>query len=70
MPATNSPTCRNSTRGNRVDEGKNYADAQKEIKLPKYEALGGFGPFFPMTSSDITISIIAAFNCRAQCTPA
>ena len=31
-----------------VDEGKSYADAQKEIKLPKYERWGGFGPFFPM----------------------
>ena len=31
-----------------VDEGKSYADAQKEIKLPKYESWGGFGPFFPM----------------------
>ena len=31
-----------------VDEGKSYADAQKEIKLPKYESWGGYGPFFPM----------------------
>ncbi len=31
-----------------VDEGKSYADAQKEIKLPKYDSWGGFGPFFPM----------------------
>ena len=31
-----------------VDESKSYADAQKEIKLPKYESWGGFGPFFPM----------------------
>ena len=31
-----------------VDEGKSYADTQKEIKLPKYESWGGFGPFFPM----------------------
>ena len=31
-----------------VDEGKSYADAQKDIKLPKYESWGGFGPFFPM----------------------
>ena len=27
-----------------VDEGKSYADAQKEIKLPKYESLGGLQP--------------------------
>jgi glyoxylase-like metal-dependent hydrolase (beta-lactamase superfamily II) len=31
-----------------VDEGKSYADAQKEIKLPKYESWGGYGPFLPM----------------------
>ena len=31
-----------------VDEGKSYADAQKEIKLPNYESWGGYGPFFPM----------------------
>jgi hypothetical protein len=31
-----------------VDEGKNYADAQKDIKLPKYEGYGGYGPFLPM----------------------
>ncbi len=31
-----------------VDEGKSYADAQKEIKLPKYEGWGGYGPFLPM----------------------
>ena len=28
--------------------GKNYADAQKDIKLPKYESYGGYGPFLPM----------------------
>jgi glyoxylase-like metal-dependent hydrolase (beta-lactamase superfamily II) len=31
-----------------VDEGKSIADAQKEIKLPKYESWGGYGPFLPM----------------------
>src|SRR5947209_7947695 len=31
-----------------VDEGKNYADAQKEIKLPKYESWPNYGPFLPM----------------------
>jgi glyoxylase-like metal-dependent hydrolase (beta-lactamase superfamily II) len=31
-----------------VAEGKNYADAQKDIKLPKYEGWGGYGPFLPM----------------------
>ena len=31
-----------------VDEGKSVADAQKEIKLPKYENWGNYGPFLPM----------------------
>jgi len=31
-----------------VDEGKSVADAQKEIKLPKYESWGNYGPFLPM----------------------
>jgi glyoxylase-like metal-dependent hydrolase (beta-lactamase superfamily II) len=31
-----------------ISEGKNYADAEKEIKLPKYEQWGGYGPFLPM----------------------
>jgi glyoxylase-like metal-dependent hydrolase (beta-lactamase superfamily II) len=31
-----------------VAEGKSYADAEKEIKLPKYEGWGGYGPFLPM----------------------
>jgi len=31
-----------------IGEGKNYADAEKEIKLPKYEKWGGYGPFLPM----------------------
>jgi glyoxylase-like metal-dependent hydrolase (beta-lactamase superfamily II) len=31
-----------------VDEGKSYADAQKDIKLPKYESWNGYGPFLPM----------------------
>jgi len=31
-----------------VSEGKSYADAQKEIKLPKYEAWPNYGPFLPM----------------------
>jgi glyoxylase-like metal-dependent hydrolase (beta-lactamase superfamily II) len=30
-----------------VDEGKSYADAIKDIKLPKYEGLGGYGAFMP-----------------------
>jgi glyoxylase-like metal-dependent hydrolase (beta-lactamase superfamily II) len=31
-----------------VDEGKSYADAQKDIKLPKYESWPNYGPFLPM----------------------
>ena len=31
-----------------VAEGKSYADAQKDIKLPKYENWPGYGPFLPM----------------------
>jgi glyoxylase-like metal-dependent hydrolase (beta-lactamase superfamily II) len=31
-----------------VSEGKNYADAEKEIKLPKYEKWGGYEAFLPM----------------------
>ena len=31
-----------------VSEGKSYADAQKEIKLPKYEKWGGYEAFLPM----------------------
>jgi hypothetical protein len=31
-----------------VDAGKSYADAQKDIKLPKYEKWNGYGPFLPM----------------------
>jgi glyoxylase-like metal-dependent hydrolase (beta-lactamase superfamily II) len=31
-----------------VDAGKSYADAQKEIKLEKYQSWGGYGPFLPM----------------------
>ena len=31
-----------------IDEGKSYVDAEKEIKLPKYELWGGYGPFLPM----------------------
>jgi glyoxylase-like metal-dependent hydrolase (beta-lactamase superfamily II) len=31
-----------------VDEGKSYADAQKEIKLPKYESWPNYGAFLPM----------------------
>jgi glyoxylase-like metal-dependent hydrolase (beta-lactamase superfamily II) len=31
-----------------VDAGKSYADAQKEIKLPKYESWGGYAAFLPM----------------------
>ena len=31
-----------------VSEGKSYADAEKEIKLPKYENWGGYAAFLPM----------------------
>jgi glyoxylase-like metal-dependent hydrolase (beta-lactamase superfamily II) len=31
-----------------IGEGKSYADAEKEIKLPKYEKWGGYEPFLPM----------------------
>jgi glyoxylase-like metal-dependent hydrolase (beta-lactamase superfamily II) len=31
-----------------VDAGKSYADAQKEIKLEKYQSWAGYGPFLPM----------------------
>jgi glyoxylase-like metal-dependent hydrolase (beta-lactamase superfamily II) len=31
-----------------VSEGKSYDQAEKEIKLPKYESWGGYGPFLPM----------------------
>jgi glyoxylase-like metal-dependent hydrolase (beta-lactamase superfamily II) len=31
-----------------VNENKSYNDAEKEIKLPKYEKWGGYGPFLPM----------------------
>jgi glyoxylase-like metal-dependent hydrolase (beta-lactamase superfamily II) len=31
-----------------VNEGKSYADAQKDIKLPKYEAWPNYGAFLPM----------------------
>ena len=31
-----------------VDEGKSVADLQKDLKLPKYESWGGYGPFLPM----------------------
>jgi glyoxylase-like metal-dependent hydrolase (beta-lactamase superfamily II) len=30
-----------------VDDGKSYVDAIKEIKLPKFEGLGGYGAFLP-----------------------
>ena len=31
-----------------ISEGKSYADAEKEIKLPKYEKWGGYEAFLPM----------------------
>ena len=31
-----------------VDDNKSYADAQKEIKLPKYESWPNYAPFLPM----------------------
>jgi hypothetical protein len=33
---------------NAVKENKSYADAQKEIKLPKYEAWPNYNAFLPM----------------------
>ena len=33
---------------NAVNEGKSYADVQKEIKLPKYEAWPNYNAFLPM----------------------
>src|SRR5262245_57802100 len=48
-----------------VNENKSYADAQKDIKLPKYEPWPNYGAFLPRTSSAITISGIAASKCQA-----
>jgi glyoxylase-like metal-dependent hydrolase (beta-lactamase superfamily II) len=31
-----------------VNAGKNYAEAQRDIKLPKYENIGGYANFLPM----------------------
>ena len=31
-----------------VEDGKSYADAEKEIKLPKYESWPNYGAFLPM----------------------
>jgi hypothetical protein len=31
-----------------ISKGKSYADAAKEIKLPKYEQWGGYGPYLPL----------------------
>lgn len=31
-----------------ISEGKSYADAVKDIKLPKYEQWGGYGPYLPL----------------------
>ena len=31
-----------------ISEGKSYADAVKDIKLPKYEKWGGYGPYLPL----------------------
>jgi hypothetical protein len=31
-----------------VSESKSYADAQKDIKLPKYEAWPNYNAFLPM----------------------
>jgi glyoxylase-like metal-dependent hydrolase (beta-lactamase superfamily II) len=31
-----------------VSEGKSYDQAEKEIKLPKYESWGGYAPYLPM----------------------
>jgi glyoxylase-like metal-dependent hydrolase (beta-lactamase superfamily II) len=31
-----------------VEENKSYADAQRDIKLPKYESWGGYANFLPM----------------------
>ena len=43
-----------------VGEGKSYADAEKEITLPKYESWGGYELFLPATSSATTTSGTAA----------
>jgi len=31
-----------------AEDGKCYADAMKDVKLPKYESLTNYGPFLPM----------------------
>jgi glyoxylase-like metal-dependent hydrolase (beta-lactamase superfamily II) len=31
-----------------VEDGRSYAEAEKEIKLPKYESWPNYGPFLPM----------------------
>ena len=41
---------------------KSYADAEKEIKLPKYEKWRGNEAFLQMNMNAITISIIEAFE--------
>ena len=50
MHAKSSPTCRifPAAAKQAVSEGKSYADAQKEIKLPKYEAWPNYNAFLPM----------------------
>src|SRR5262249_51521512 len=37
-----------STVKKATDEGKCYADAERDLKLPKYENWGNYGPFLPM----------------------
>jgi len=34
--------------GTEVDAGHSLAEAVKNIKLPKYEKFGGYGPFLPL----------------------
>ena len=48
--AISSPICKicRSAVKKAIGEGKNYADAEKEIKLPKYEKWGGYEAFLPM----------------------
>ena len=31
-----------------AEDGKCYADAMRDVKLPKYESLTNYGPFLPM----------------------
>ena len=48
-----------------VDEGKSYADAQKEIKLPKYEKLGRLRAFLPMNIERYYDFVFFRFSARS-----